>query len=1316
MLMKTTGMSVCPLGRRLVSTLKSAARLFRLGCAMTMILSPWHLRALGAVNVLTSHNDNTRQGANTNETVLTRAVVGSGNFGRLANLVVDGQVHGQPLVLTGISIPNLGVRDLVFAVTQHDSVYAFDANGPIGTQSGVIWHTSFINPAAGITTVPIADVNSADIPTEIGITSTPVIDPDGGVIYVEAKTKEPGPTYVHRLHALDVRTGAEMPGSPVIIAATVRGNGDGNDGAGNVPFNPLRQMCRPGLTLLKTPAFTNSIVYLAFASHGDNGPYHGWLLGYDSKTLKQVHVFNSTPNGGLGGFWMAGNGPAADSRGDLYLITGNGGYNGGATYRNFGDSYLRLSTATSRLTLTDWFTPFNQASLNAVDADLGSGGNVVLPDSVGSASHPHLLVGCGKEGKIYLLDRDNMGQYNPSADTQIVQSLSGVISGTWSSPAYFNGRLYYQGVGDVLKAIAISNASVNRTIVSRTGQAFGYPGATPSISANGVQDSIAWVIQTDGAGNGGPAVLHAYNADNLQQELYNSSAQFGRDNPGPAVKYAVPTIANGHVYVGTGNALSIYGIENTVATPTFNPSISKFTNGVQVTISVTNPGAQIFYTIDGSEPTVQSLAYQGPILVTNSLTVRAKAFATGLTPSQIAAGVYYNMAAVGAGIGLQGDYFTEQAMTLNPPTTVSRFDPGINFNWGMSSPDPAISPDWFTVRWTGQIQAQFSEPYTLYFTAKDGVRLWLNGQKLIDGWAAGGPTEFRATNTLVAGQRYDLRIEYFSTDGPASAVFEWSSSSTPRQPVPAALLFPPVPSNLPPTVAWLSPAVGSSVTGPASLFLSANAFDSDGTVQSVAFYNGATLLAQVSSPPYAVTWTRVPPGSYTLTAVATDNLGATASSTISGIQVTEGNGSRFGLNSRPQFAAYLRLPQTAGSPFPSRLSQTGVFNDVPTLSVRTGLLEYGVNLPDWSDGAVKRRWMGIPYSGGPLVPAQQISFDPELPFQFPAGSVFVQHFDIQTNELNPNSMRRLETRLLVVPKTGPVFGATYRWRVDNSDADRVDLPATENLIVATAGGQQTQTWYYPSSGDCISCHNTSGGGILGASKVRQLNGDWTYIGNGATDNQLRTLNHIGLFNPPLDEAIIPAYPKFHRPEDTEIDVGIRAASYLDVNCAHCHQSGTGISRFDARLTTPLYRAGIVNGSLTTPSIIPGAKVVVPGDELRSALYQRIVSTDQHLRMPPVVSSVVDSVGASVLAQWIDELAGEAPELSIHLDGGGIHVAWPSTTTPFYLLQANDQHVPLQWTAGPGPSWINGQYQVDLTDSRQSHALLFRLTSQKPNGL
>ncbi len=1311
--MKRNRLSVKSLFQKAVEAFNLVGVTFgKMARSVAIALLTHHWTSTASVNVLTSHNDNTRQGANTNETVLTRAVVGSGNFGKLASFIVDGQIHGQPLVLTGVSVPNLGTRDLVFAVTQHDSVYAFDANGPIGTQSGEIWHTSFINPAAGITTVPIADVNSADIPTEIGITSTPVIDPDTGVIYVEAKTKEPGPVYVHRLHALDVRTGAEMPGSPVIVAASVRGNGDGNDGLGNVPFNPLRQMCRPGLTLLKTSAFTNPVVYLAFASHGDNGPYHGWLLGYDARTLKQVHVFNSTPNGGLGGFWMAGNGPAADSNGNLYLITGNGGYNGGATYRNFGDSYLRLSTASSRLILADWFTPFNQAALNAADADLGSGGNVVLPDSAGSVNHPHLLVGCGKEGKIYLLDRDSLGQYNPVADTQIVQSLAGVIAGTWSSPAYFNGRLYYQGVGDGLKSLVISNASISRAIVSQSAQPFGYPGATPSISANGLRDSIAWVLQTDASGNGGPAVLHAFNADNLQQELYNSSEQFARDNPGPAVKYAVPTIANGHVYVGTGSALSLFGIANWVATPTLSPSIAKFTNGIQISIQVTNPGAQIVYTVDGSEPSLQSTAYQGPILITNSITLRAKAFAPGLSPSQTAVGVYYNTLLGGSGSGLQGDYFTEQSMTLNPPATVSRFDPGINFNWGLGSPDPLISPDWFTARWTGQLQAQYSETYTFYFTAEDGVRLWLNGQKLMDGWTAGGPTEYRVTNSLVAGKRYDLRIEYFASTGSASALLEWSSPSTPRQPVPATQLFPPLP-NLPPAISWVTPSVGSTVTGPASVLLSVNASDADGSVQSVAFYNGASLVAQISAPPYAMTLTKLQPGNYTFTAVATDNLGTT-SSTVTGVQVTQGSGSRFGINSRPQLTAYLRLPQSPGTPFPALLSETGAFNDVTTLSVRTGLLEYGVNLPDWTDGALKRRWMGIPYTGGPILSAQQISFDPELPFQFPSGSIFVQHFDIQTNLLNPDSLRRLETRLLVVPGTGSVFGATYRWRADYSDAERVDVSGSEELLITTANGQRTQTWYYPSPSDCVACHNAPSGGILGASKSRQLNGNWTYLGNGATDNQLRTLNHIGLFNPPLDEAIIPAYPRFPRMDETDMEIGLRANSYLDANCAHCHQPGTGISMFDARITTPLYRAGLVNGPLSTPATVVGAKVLLPGDELRSGLYQRMKSTDAHLRMPPLVSSIVDTVGAGVLEQWIDELAGPSPELTVQLGSGIVHLLWSSTTTPFYLLQSGSQNLPRTWTSGPTPGWINGQFQVDLPESSTNHILLFRLSSQRPN--
>jgi hypothetical protein len=504
-------------------------------------------RVLLSTNVLTWHNDNARDGLNPNETILTPANVSPTTFGKLFTYPVDGYVYAQPLYMANVPIAGQGIHNVVFVATEHDSVYAFDADGLNPTP---LWHTSFIDPMHGITTVASGDVNTGDIVPEIGITGTPVINPNNNMLYVVAKTKEMvngNATFVQRLHVLDITTGLESPLGPVVISAQVPGTGDGSAG-GMVAFNPLTENQRSALLL------SRNIVYIAWASHGDNGPYHGWVMGYNATTLLQVSVFNTTPNGGLGGVWMSGAGPAADANGNIYFATGNGSFDGQNSGSDFGDSILKLSTKRG-LNLADYFTPFNQNNLNAGDVDLGSGGVMLLPDQTGT--HPHLLVLEGKEGKIYLVDRDNMGKFNAGTDN-VVQVVPGVVNGTWSTPAYFNGEVYYNGIDDALKALSVSVGLLGTTPLSQATVGFGYPGATPSISSNARANGIVWTLQTDAYGSNGPAVLHAYDATDVSHELYNSSLS-ATDQLGGAVKFSVPTVANGRVFVGTSNSLSIFG-------------------------------------------------------------------------------------------------------------------------------------------------------------------------------------------------------------------------------------------------------------------------------------------------------------------------------------------------------------------------------------------------------------------------------------------------------------------------------------------------------------------------------------------------------------------------------------------------------------------------------------------------------------------------------------------------------------------------------------------------------------------------------------
>jgi len=522
-----------------------SARCFAHHTFVTLLLG---CAALAQVAVTTQHNDNYRTGQNTSEPTLTLANVNKTQFGKLFTQTVDGYVYAQPLYVPNVSVAGKSTHNVVYVATEHDSVYAFDADNKTGANASPLWQKSFINPAGGINVVSSGDVSCSDLVPEIGVTGTPAIDLATGTMYLIAKTKENG-NFVQRLHALDITSGAEKFGGPIVIQAQFNGTADGGK---KVAFDPLREAQRAGLLV------QNGVVYIGWASHCDIGPYHGWVMAYDAYTLQQKSVWNATPNGGLGGFWQSGAGIAVDSRDLLYVASGNGTFDKDQKGKDFGDSIVKLGFNTmGKLIVKDYFTPHDQAFLESTDLDLGSGGVLLIPDRPGKV-HPYLLVQVGKEGTVYLTSRNKMGKYNPNDDSQIIQNLPGAVGGSWGMPAFWNNNVYFGGVSDNLKMFSFDpNAGLlSTTPASNTGTFFNYPGTTPSISSNGTSNGIVWALQTDH----NPAVLHAYNATNLSSELYNTTQNASRDNPGNSVKFTVPTIANGKVYVGAQKQISVFGL------------------------------------------------------------------------------------------------------------------------------------------------------------------------------------------------------------------------------------------------------------------------------------------------------------------------------------------------------------------------------------------------------------------------------------------------------------------------------------------------------------------------------------------------------------------------------------------------------------------------------------------------------------------------------------------------------------------------------------------------------------------------------------
>jgi outer membrane protein assembly factor BamB len=501
---------------------------------------------LAGTDVTTYKFDLARTGLNPSESALTPVNVNSMSFGLLRILSVDGKVDAQPLYLSHLTIAGT-THNVVYVATEHDSVYAFDAD--TGT---MLWHVTLLG--SGET---LSDTRSCgQVTPEIGITSTPVIDRHAGAngaLYVVAMSKSGASTYYQRLHALDVTTGAELSGGPTTVVATYpTANG------GTTTFDPAQYEERAALLLV------NGIIYTSWTSHCDNQPYTGWVIAFSESSLQRTAVLNLAPNSGGAGpsIWMSGGGPAADSSGSIYLLTANGVFetsfdaNGFPDMQDYGNSFVRIAAANNALSVADYFTMSNEIAESAADEDLGSGGEMLLPDLTDSTGTVrHLVVGAGKDGNIYVVNRDSMGHFN--TPNNIWQELDGALrGGVWATPAYFNSTVYYGDVGGTLKALAIASAKLASAASSQSATAFTYPGTAPAVSASGSSNGIVWAHENTAA-----AVLHAYDATNLAKELYNSNqAANGRDQFGTGNKFITPAIADGKVFVGTTSGVAVFGL------------------------------------------------------------------------------------------------------------------------------------------------------------------------------------------------------------------------------------------------------------------------------------------------------------------------------------------------------------------------------------------------------------------------------------------------------------------------------------------------------------------------------------------------------------------------------------------------------------------------------------------------------------------------------------------------------------------------------------------------------------------------------------
>ena len=597
-------------------------------------------------SVYTYHNDTARTGADLTETQLTPTTVAAGSFGLQHTLAVDGQIYAQPLYVHGVNV-NGTLHNVVYVATEHDSVYAFDSD--TGSQ---LWNREYTDAAAGITTPTSADVGVTDIDPEIGITGTPVIDHATGTMYFVTKLKTTAAdgtvTFSQQLRAVNIATGADAFGGSTPIQYTLSGSGEGYTGTDSemVPFDPLTENQRPALLL------SHGEVYVGYSSHGDNDPYHGWLFAFNTRTLGVDAALDLSPDGLRAPIWMGGAGPSADAAGNIFVSTGNGTYDAPLGGFDYGDSVLRIdkvkgytAEGADGLEIKDYFTPDNEAQLNLNDKDLGSGGVLLVPGT-------NEAITGGKDGDLYVVNQKNLGGFNLNAN-KIIQQDTTATDGDQirATPAYFDGAIYLAGLGGSLVGYKLVGGKISATPIGTSAEVYANPGATPSVSANGAKNGIVWAIQrvvpaSADAGSGVPAgyaVLNAYDAATMTL-LYSSADDAGGTSTPAGIKFAVPTIADGHVFVGTADGLLEYGLTPKVSAVTVFSSATHATLftlvnggtidlsaikgpvGLAATLNLSTLGSLRYTFAGGGSPVVQGTT---PFHLFDNATTHAGVFAPG---------------------------------------------------------------------------------------------------------------------------------------------------------------------------------------------------------------------------------------------------------------------------------------------------------------------------------------------------------------------------------------------------------------------------------------------------------------------------------------------------------------------------------------------------------------------------------------------------------------------------------------------------------------------------------------------------------------